>query len=140
MGMTRGRRFRRTARTTGDAHYNWEIIDHPEVIVLSGPAPPDPPRFGNLVAEDRADPSTAGLIRLLTAIGTPGPEGGMVEPTLAALADVMRCDLVCIVEIEADHLVPARTVGLAIDDPMLTGHWPLGAAAQEVIATGDPIA
>ena len=116
------------------------IIDHPEVVVLSGPAAPDPERYGDLVAADRTDTSTAGLIRLLTAIGTPGPPSGMVERTLAALSDVMRCDVVCVVEINSDHLVAARAVGLAVDDPTLTGDWPIGAAARAVIATGDPVA
>ncbi|HEY2793449.1 MAG TPA: GGDEF domain-containing protein [Micromonosporaceae bacterium] len=73
---------------------------------------------------------TSGLIRLLTAIGTPAPPAEMVEHTLAALAEFLRCDVVCVVEIERDRLTPTRSSGLAEPDG-----WPLGSSARQVIST-----
>jgi diguanylate cyclase (GGDEF)-like protein len=97
-------------------------------------------RYGDLVGTDRADAGTAGLIRLLTAIGGPAPPAEMVERTLAALAEVMRCDVVCVVEIGEDQLVLSKSHGLAAGESPATETWPLTHVARGVIDSGAPAA
>ncbi len=89
-------------------------------------------RYDDLAHGGVAESDKPGLIRLLTAIGTPAPPGEMVEHTLAALAEVLRCDVVCVVEIGRDGLVLTNAYGLSFAS---TGAWPMGPTARGVIAT-----
>ena len=89
----------------------------------------------NLADVGMAKSSKPGLIRLLTAIGTPAPPGDMVEHTLAALAEVLHCDVLCVVEIEPAGLVLTNGYGLPASDLDAARDWPLGPTAREVIAT-----
>src|SRR5690349_17912117 len=83
---------------------------------------------------------TARLVRLLTAIGTPGPPGAMVRRTLAEVAEVLRSDVVCLAERIGDRLRLIEAVGVDVEDAGFTLGWPIGPIAEEVIATATPIA
>jgi diguanylate cyclase (GGDEF)-like protein len=91
--------------------------------------------YDDLVGGDVADAGHSGLVRLLTAIGAPGPSSEMLEQTLAALAEAVRADLVCVVETGRDELALTKAYGLTgtWNDPPVT--WPLGPTAQHVIAS-----
>ncbi|HEY1487740.1 MAG TPA: hypothetical protein VGF84_16655, partial [Micromonosporaceae bacterium] len=43
---------------------------------------------------------TPGLVRLITALGTPATSDEMVAHTLAGLAEILHCDVACVVEVE----------------------------------------
>ena len=80
----------------------------------------------------------AGLTRFLNAFGTPIPPSEVVDHTLDALAEVLRADVVCVVEIKPEGLVMTRSHGLATDDPAYSDRWPLGPAARDVVRTATP--
>src|SRR5215831_4390804 len=83
---------------------------------------------------------TARLARLLTVIGIPASPGAMVRRTLGEVAEVLRSDVVCVVERVGDRLRLTEAVGLAADDEGFTDGWPFGPIAGKVIDTATPIA
>ena len=60
----------------------------------------------------------------------------MIETTLAALADTLRCDVVCLAEIGPEGLTPTRSHGLP-GDPRSADAWPLGPAAERALAAAE---
>ncbi len=86
-----------------------------------------------LSTDEQARATTTGLVRLLTTIGTDTPRVDMVDQTLTVLAEVMRCDVVAVVEVTPDGLAVAASAGAPGE---FTDGWPTGPTVRDVIATG----
>jgi diguanylate cyclase (GGDEF)-like protein len=82
----------------------------------------------------RAESGETEIIRLAAALGTPAPPGEMVEQTLTALAEILRCDIVCVAEVRYDELVVTRSYGLGGG----ADRWPAGPVVRQVIDTATP--
>src|SRR5262249_1363350 len=83
---------------------------------------------------------TARLVRLLTAIGMPAAPAVMVRRTLTEIAEVLRSDVVGLVERVGDRLRLTEAVGVDAAADSFTKGWPVGPPAEVVIETATPIA
>jgi hypothetical protein len=82
---------------------------------------------GHTSADESAD--SVRLIRLLTMIGTPTTAGETVERTLAALAEILRCEVVGVVEARPDRLILTESSGSWARRLRSGDRWPLGWAS-----------
>jgi diguanylate cyclase (GGDEF)-like protein len=78
---------------------------------------------------------TARLVRLLTAIGSPSAPAAMGKRTLTEVAEVLRCDMVGLVERIGDRLRLTEAVGVDDEDECFTKGWSLGPTAEVVTDT-----